>query len=203
MTGTVVRSKVVDPSSPIAYGYADAPAIYSFDGPIFNLSNFSGGRTERRPTPDQRERPTGRGNADDPDRPTGRAFAEAPEEPEAEPWEALPLTDEQKRNGIFVIPPQARPRVILRYADTKDLLVSGLLESGKEIAQHAAVVDVPVERGHILLFSNNPVWRGETIGSYALVWNAILSWDSLNAGRAQIPDDTPSRETKQNRTPLK
>ena len=184
LTGSVVRSRLVDPSSPIAYGYAEAPAIYSFDGPIFNLSNLAGGRMERRRTPDQPERPTGRGNADDPDRPTGRAFAEAPDEPEAELWEALPLTDEQKRNGIFVIPPQARPRVILRYADTKDLLVSGLLESGKEIAQHAAVVDVPVERGHVVLFSNNPVWRGETIGSYALVWNAILSWDSLNAGRS-------------------
>jgi hypothetical protein len=182
LTGTVVRSKVVDPASPIAYGYSEAPAVYSFDGPIFNLSNLAGGARRRR-TPEERERPTGRGTADDPDRPTGRAFVEPPEEPEAEAWEALPLTDEQKRNGIYVIPPEARPRVVLRYADSKDLLVSGLLQGGKEIAEHPAVVDVPVEKGHIVLFSNNPVWRGETRGSYALVWNAILNWDSLGVGR--------------------
>ena len=181
LTGSVVRSKIVDASSPIAYGYAQSPALYAFDGPIFNLSHLAG-RSGRR-TPEEAERATGRGTADDPDRPTGRVWVEPPEEPEAELWEAPPLTDDQKRNGIFVIPAEARPRVVLRYGDTKDLLVSGLVEGAKEIAQHPAVVDVPVERGHIVLFSNNPVWRGETRGSYALVWNAILQWDSLNAGR--------------------
>ncbi len=183
LTGSVVRSNIVDGTSPIAYGYAQAPALYSFDGPIFNLSRIAGGRGGRRRSPEERERPTGRGTADDPDRPTGRTYAEAPDEPEAEPWEALPLTDEQKRNGIFVIPPAAQPRVILRYGNAKNLLISGLLAGGKEIAQHAAVIDVPVERGHIVLFSNNPVWRGETRATYALVWNAILNFDSLGVGQ--------------------
>ena len=187
LTGSLVRSKIVDRSSPIVYGYAEAPAIYSFDGPIFNVSNLAGGRGGRRRGPDDRQRPTGRGTADDPDRPTGRIFAEAPEEPEAETWEALPLTDEQKRNNPYVIPPAQRPRVVLRYGDGKDLLVSGLLESGKEIAQHPAVVDVPVEKGHIVLFSNNPVWRGQTRGTYFLVFNAILNFDHLNAGR-KLPE---------------
>jgi hypothetical protein len=86
-----------------------------------------------------------------------------------------------------VIPPGQRPRVVLRYGDVKDLLVSGLLENGKEIAQHPAVVDVPVEKGHIVLFSNNPVWRGQTRGSYFLVFNAILNFDHLNAGR-KLPE---------------
>jgi hypothetical protein len=82
-----------------------------------------------------------------------------------------------------VIPPGLRPRVVLRYADSRDLLVSGLLDGGSEIAQHPAVIDVPVEMGHIVLFSNNPIWRGETQGNYFLVFNAILNFDSLNAGR--------------------
>ena len=188
VTGSVVRSKVVDAASPIAYGLDASPALYSFDGPIFTLSNLSGGRGGRRRRPEEKERATGRGTADDPDRPTGRPFVEAPEEPEAEAWEALPLTEDQKRNGIYVIPREARPRVILRYADSKDLLVSGLLEGGKEIAEHAAVIDVPVERGHIVLFSNNPIWRGETRGSYPLVWNAILNWDALSVGAKGEPE---------------
>ena len=102
-------------------------------------------------------------------------------------WQNDPLSadglSEQKRNNAAVIPPEFRPRVILRYADTKELLVSGLLDGGSEIAQHPAVIDVPVDRGHIVLFSNNPIWRGETQGSYSLVYNAILNFDSLNAGR--------------------
>jgi hypothetical protein len=45
------------------------------------------------------------------------------------------------------------------------------------------VVDVPVDRGHIVLFANNPVWRGYTLGTYALVFNTIMHFDNLNAGR--------------------
>ena len=135
-----------------------------------------------RPTTEP-ERRTGRGTKDDPDLPQGRPVSDLPEMPKAEAWEALPLTDDQQRNNPAVIPPQFRPRVVLRYADSKDLLVSGLLDGGSELAQHPAVVDVPVDRGHIVLFSNNPMWRAETQGSYFLVYNAILNFDSLNAGR--------------------
>jgi hypothetical protein len=157
--------------------------VFCSDGPIFNLSNFSGARGGRRRVPEDRERPTGRGTLDDPDIPQNRKSAEAPEEPKAELWEAIPITDEQRRNPIYVIPPQMRPRVVLRYGDSKDLLVSGLLEGGNEIAQHPAVMDVPVENGHVVLFSINPIWRGETQGSYFLVFNAILNCGNLDAGR--------------------
>ena len=181
--GTVLRSRIVDPASPIAYGYGETLSIYCSNGPIFSVSSVSGGRGGRRRTPEERQRPTGRGTEDDPDIPQARTRVEVPDEPEAEPWQAMPVTDEQRRTGINVIPPQMRPRVVLRYADSKDLLVSGLLDSGSEIAQHPAVIDVPLGSGHVVLFSNNPMWRGETQGSYFLVFNAILSYDHLDAGR--------------------
>ncbi len=182
LVGSVLRSKLVDASSPIAYGYNESLSVYADEGFIFNLSNVAGGRGGRRPSGD-RERETGRGTAEDADVVQGRPPVEIPEPPRAEVWEALPLTDEQRRNNPYVIPPQERPRVILRYGDARDLLVSGLLDGGGELAQHAAVVDVPTERGHVLMFSINPVWRGETQGSYFFVFNAILNFDNLNAGR--------------------
>jgi hypothetical protein len=181
--GTVVRSKLVDAASPILYGYSDNLAIFCSSGPIFSLSHTLGGRGGRRPTGDGSDRLTGRGAPDDPDTPQNRTPMEAPEEPKAEPWQATPLTNEQLRNGVYVIPPAARPRVVLRYADTRELLVSGLLEAGTEIAQRAAVIDVPYGQGHVVLFSNNPFWRAETHGSYFLVFNAILNFDQLNTGR--------------------
>ena len=184
-TGTALRTKLVDASSPLAYGYTDNLAVYCFECSIYNLSNLANGGGQRPPA--EPERMTGRGTKDDPDLPQGRPTVDLPDQPKAEPWEALPLTDEQKRNNTAVIPPEFRPRVVLRYADTKDLFVSGLLDGGNEIAQHPAVVDVPVERGHVVLFSNNPIWRGETQGSYFLVYNAILNFDNLNAGRKK-PD---------------
>lgn len=188
IVGSVVRSKMVDGASPIAYGFTDNLAIWCDNGPIFNVSNIFGGRGGRRLGPDDGgTRPTGRGQADDRDTPQGRTDVEPPVDPKVEAWQAVPVTDEQLRNGINVIPPGARPRVILRYADNKDLLVSGLAENGSEIAQHPAVVDVPLAKGHVVVFSNNPIWRGETKGSYFLVFNAMMNFDRLNAGRKLDP----------------
>jgi len=183
IAGAVVRVKLLDNASPIAYGFGEDLSVYCANGPIFNLSNLSSGGGFRRLGPEQTTRATGRGAPDDPDFVPGRASTETPDEPHAEPWEALPVTDEQLRNPITVIPPADRPRVIFRYADAKDLLVSGLVDGGNEIAQHPAVIDVPSGAGHIVLFSNNPIYRGETQGSYFLVLNAILNFDHLNAGR--------------------
>jgi hypothetical protein len=183
IVGSVVRSKMVDNTSPIAYGYTDNLAIWCENGPIFNVSNSFAGGGGRRLGAEMGERPTGRGTADDADQVQGRPGVEVPTDPKVDVWQAVPVTDEQLRNAINIIPPAARPRVILRYADNKDLLVSGLAEGGTEIAQHPAVVDVPLDKGHVVVFSNNPIWRGETQGSYFLVFNAILNFDQLNAGR--------------------
>ena len=177
--GDILRMKTVDSASPIAYGYGDSLAMYCFNGAIYNLNNGVGGRGPR-----NQPRATGRGGPDDPDAPQGRPVAEIPEPPpRVDVWEAPPVTDEQRRNAVGLIPPNQRPRVVLRYADSRDLFVSGLLDGGDEIAQHAAIVDVPSGNGHVILFSTNPFWRGQTKGSYFLVFNAILNWDNLNAGR--------------------
>ena len=178
--GDILRIKTVDSTSPIAYGYGDSLAMYCSNGPIFNLSNVTGGRGGRqRATP----RTTGRGTPDDPDTVQGRPPMEAPEAPRSEVWEAMPLVDEQRRNNPYIIPPRLRPRVVLRYANSGELFVSGLLDGGDEIAQHPAVIDAPLGDGHVVLFSTNPFWRGQTKGSYFLVFNAILNFDNLNAGR--------------------
>jgi hypothetical protein len=186
VVGSFLRSKVVDATSPISYGIPDDLAVYSEGGETFNVSNTRGGRRGGRfaGTP---ERPTGRGTADDPDVVQGRpqldsAHMALPVE-HVDPWEAAPITRDQLRNPLNIIPPDQRPRVALRFGDQKGLLASGLLEGGSDIAQRPVVVDVPLQKGHVVLFANNPIYRGETIGSYFLVFNTILNWDNLNAGR--------------------
>jgi hypothetical protein len=189
IVGSVLATRLVDDASPIAYGYEEKGAAYCDNGPIFSLSGIAGQRGRRRLGPETNARPTGRGTPDDPDFAVGRVGVEAPEQPKSEIWEAPAVTDEQKRNGYRVIPPANRPRVIFRYADGKDLLISGLVEGGDEIAQHPAVVDAPAGKGHVVLFSINPVYRGETRGTYAMVLNTILNFDSLNAGRKDKEKD--------------
>jgi Zinc carboxypeptidase len=182
IVGSIVGTRLVDAASPIAYGYEEKISAYCDNGPIFSLSSVLGSR-RRRLGPESNTRPTGRGTKDDPDYVVGRPLSEAPEEPTKELWESPPVLDEQKENGIRVIPPVNRARIILRYADTKDLLVSGLVDGGSEIAQHPAIIDVPSGSGHVILFSINPVYRGETEGTYSFVLNSLLNFDNLNAGR--------------------
>jgi hypothetical protein len=139
-------------------------------------------------------RPTGRGTPDDADVVQGRPAVEgsnlSPLPPPAtvQPWQyALPTEDQVKRNPATLIPPGFRPRVAMRFDAQSSLLVSGLLDGGADIAQRPVVVDVPVGKGHVVLFANNPIWRGETIGSYFLVFNTILNYDNLDAGRMLDP----------------
>src|SRR5262249_17468520 len=169
IVGAVVGTKLIDAASPVAYGYGDSFSAYCDNGPIFSLTSIDGSRRRRHLGPESHSRATGRGKAGEPDFVVGRVADEAPEEPDTEVWENPPVTSEQSRNNPRVIPAALRARVILRYADAKDLLVSGLVDGGDAIARHPAVVDAPSGKGHVLLFSINPIWRGETRGTYNLV----------------------------------
>jgi hypothetical protein len=186
VVGSFLRTSVVDATSPIVYGIPDNLAVYSDNGASFSVSNSRGGGRGGRfgSTP---ERATGRGTAEDgdfvPGRPTLDSSNVALPVETVQPWQAAPISADQLRNPLNVIPPDQRPRVALRFSDLRGLLASGLLEGGSDIAQRPIVVDVPVQKGHVVMFANNPVWRGETIGSYFLVFNTILNFDNLNAGR--------------------
>jgi hypothetical protein len=185
VVGSFLRTNTVDDASPIAYGIGDSLAVYSSEGSSFGVSNMASGRSFG--GGDNAERATGRGTAKDPDvvqgRPALKPQFEAPEREPVKPWQAAPVTNEQLRYPTNIIPPDQRPRVVLRFADASGLLVSGLLDGASGIAQRPVVVDVPVQKGHVVLFANNPIWRGETIGSYPLVFNTLLSFDNLDAGR--------------------
>src|SRR5690349_18674939 len=165
IVGSIVGTRLVDAASPIAYGYDEKVSAYCDNGPIFSVTNIIGAR-RRHLGPTMTSRPTGRGTKDDPDFVVGRPASEIPDEPEKELWEAPQPTDEQRFNNPRVIPPANRARVVLRYADSKDLLISGLVENGGEIAQHPAVLDVPSGAGHAVLFAIHPVHRGETVSTY-------------------------------------
>jgi hypothetical protein len=192
VVGTVLNSVFVTPGNPVAWGYGAELPVMSADGMAFNVSNTIGGSGGRVLMDPYASRPTGRGSVDDSDIVQGRK----PVEPEAltrqKAWEPRVLNEEQLRNNPSVIPEKLRPEVILRFADGKSLLLSGLLEKGESIAEHAIVVDAHVGEGNVLLFGNNPVYRGETVGSYPLVFNAILNYQHLQ----RTQPDKPAIATK-------
>jgi hypothetical protein len=177
--GSVLSAVRVDKNNPVAYGYGNDIGVYSKAGMAFTVSDLLTNRgilTER-----EYKRPTGRGGPEEEDSAEDRKGEKPVDLPSPKPWEAATLNEEQRRNNPLVIPEAERPRVIFRFAEKKNLLLSGLLEGGDSIAERPAVVDAHLGRGNVLLFAFNPVYRGETIGSYAMVFNAILNFrDSAN-----------------------
>jgi hypothetical protein len=134
----------------------------------------------------------------DPDVPQGRPPYVAPPMAPVRPGEEPPLPEDLREFARDLIPPPAmRPRVVLRLSDERSLLVSGMLAGGSDLANRPAVVDVPVGKGHVVFFANNPMWRQETHGSFFLLFNAALNYDHLGVRRAEPPPEgRPGAEAK-------
>ena len=179
VVGTILNTVFVARDNPVAFGYGPGVPVISANGMAFNISNTLGGRSGRTLMDPYAERPTGRGSVDDSDVPTGRKIVDAEPLVKQQPWEAKKLNEEEMRNNLFLIPTELRPDVILRFAEGKSLLLDGLLDKASSIAEHAVVVDAHLGQGNVLLFGNNPVYRGETVGTYAMVFNAILNYQHL------------------------
>jgi hypothetical protein len=179
VTGSILNTVFVARDNPVAYGYGAGVPVISANGLAFNVSNTLGSRGGHTPMDPYADRPTGRGSVEDSDEPTGRKIAQAEPLEKQPPWEAKKLNEEETRNNLNVIPAELRPEAILRFSENKSLLLDGLLDKGSSIAEHAVVVNAHLGRGSVLLFGNNPVYRGETLGTYALVFNAILNFQHL------------------------
>jgi Zinc carboxypeptidase len=188
--GSVVLSSVEDKTSPIAYGYDDKLYVYFRQGPVISVSTGFGGANQG--AQENAGRASGRGSISDPDVIQGRAYIAPEKEAKRTPREQeLYIPEDVPENARWFLPPrEAFPRVVLRFAAEKELLLSGMITGGNEIAEKPAVVDVPHGKGHVVLFANNPMWRGETNGSFFLVFNAMMNYDHLGAGAQKAPAQT-------------
>jgi zinc carboxypeptidase len=65
------------------------------------------------------------------------------------------------------------PRVIAWYPKDKDPLLSGWLLGGDRIKGKAALVEVGMGKGRIILFGFRPQYRGQSLATYPLFFNAI------------------------------
>lgn len=167
--GGVFLAENVAKTNPVVSSYDDTVGVYFGQTPLLSVGGggFGGGRGAGTQGP---TRPSGRGSATDPDVVQGRP----PHTARSQPGDA--------QGGGFgggQGQTAARPNVLLRFTAVDKLLVSGALAHGEELAGKAALVQCPVGKGNVLLFAINPMWRHETQGSWAMVFNAAMNWDKL------------------------
>jgi len=64
--------------------------------------------------------------------------------------------------------------VVISYID-RLMLKSGWLIGEKHLGRKAALMDVKLGEGHIVLFGFEPMFRGQTHGSFKFLFNAITT----------------------------
>jgi hypothetical protein len=188
--GSIFNAGFVDRKSPIAYGYGEQLAVYFSQAPLLQVSaipgGFGGGGGGGGGAAGPR--PSGRGSLSDGDIVQSMPQAgQRPQQPARPGEEGIP-EEMRQALGALIPPPNMRPRVVLRFATTeRELLVSGMLAGGTDLMGKPAVVDVPVGKGHVVMFATNPMWRHQTQGEFFLLFNAALNYNNLGAGRPGPP----------------
>ena len=74
----------------------------------------------------------------------------------------------------FEITDNTNAKIIAKYPDNpKDILLSGYILGAEKIAGKAALVSVNVGKGKIILFGFRPQYRGQSLATFPLLFNAI------------------------------
>jgi hypothetical protein len=194
--GSILRGKWTDAKSPLAYGYetTDLPIYFNQD-PVLNAGGggippefaafFGGGGGAnaglgQNVTPNAVPVHISPFEAED----AAARATQRPQQDAAQEFRAM-----AKQFGLNV--ETARPRVVLSFPQNpNDMLLSGTLYNGQFLANRAALVDVPLGQGHVVMFALRPFWRWQTQGTFSLGFNAIMNWNDLDAGKTEARPTT-------------
>lgn len=178
--GAVLETRIIDTRSPVSYGYDRTLGVYFAGAPVLEtgMKAVFGADIGELFDGETKGRVSGRGDLKDPDVIQGR-----PHKPPKIKGAGTGIPPEYRDMIQLYLPPDMNTiRVILRFSQKEKLLISGMLAGGEELQNKAAVIDVPLGKGHILLFAINPMWRYETQGNFFLLFNAALNYNNLDAG---------------------
>jgi hypothetical protein len=193
--GSILRGKITDMKSPIAYGFgsADLP-VYFNQSPVLNaggrggFGGFGGGGGRggeaganpngglgQNVTPNALPLRIQPFDSDQNPAPSGRGERPAGDD-------VAQLRQLAQQFGIAI--DDTRPRVVMQFSpNVNDLLLSGTLAGGQALVNKAAALDHPLGKGHVVMFAIRPFWRWQTQGTYTLGFNAIMNWNHLDAGK--------------------
>ena len=99
-----------------------------------------------------------------------------------------PLLQAGPPQGEFAPPAGSspyRPQVIARFTGGEAGVLSGLMRNPDAIRNRPMIVDAPAGKGRVILFATNPIYRWQTFGEHAMVFNALLFYNDFPAPGAK------------------
>lgn len=78
------------------------------------------------------------------------------------------------RSPVFRPTEAFRGRVLAKYAAVGSPLLSGYLLGEEHLQGMASALDVHHGKGHVILFAARPQWRGQSFGTFRMLFNALL-----------------------------
>jgi hypothetical protein len=94
--------------------------------------------------------------------------------------EGAPLLESSKDESIAWVegsialePTSDDAKVIARFADAKELLLSGWLLGAEKLANKGAIVEVKRGKGRVIMFAFRPQYRGQSIATLRFLFNSI------------------------------
>jgi len=163
--GSELRAKVLRPEHPIAYGYEERTHLFRGNGPIWDVDNYDRRRVIVQFGSKEVE--------------AAKPAMEIAPAPAAEtPARAIEVEDIDA----------AAPKVAEKKKDIKDikdgkddrrLVLSGFVRGEDAVDGKPAILDVPVGKGRVILFSFNPLHRYLNQSDFRFVYNALLNWNDL------------------------
>jgi len=163
--GSELRAKLLRPEHPIAYGYEERTHLFRGNGPIWDVDNYDRRRVIVQFGSKEVE--------------AAKPAMEIAPAPAAEtPAHAIEVED------IDAAAPKAaeKKKDIKDTKDGKDdrrLVLSGFVRGEDAVDGKPAILDVPVGKGRVILFSFNPLHRYLNQSDFRFVYNALLNWNDL------------------------
>jgi hypothetical protein len=76
-------------------------------------------------------------------------------------------------------------QVLMQFPGGETNVLSGLMKGASEVRNRPAIVEVPVEKGRVILFATNPCYRWQNFGEFRMLFNAIINYKNSGPRQAK------------------